>query len=130
MTAEFTPRASDTSYSATLTAAAGPTPDIASLVLTGTGDLPPSIAVTFSPTSAKGSCQVNLVLTDFKPTTHYGVTYSVTSSGTVSGPTPYTAGVTTNSSGSFSGPVFDLPRTDAIAFTIGGETTPYTNVTC
>ena len=130
VTVEFTPKTSDKTYDATLTAIAGPGPGIASLVVTGTGDFPPSIAVTFSTTSRTGSCEVNLTLTDFKPTTHYTVTYAVTSSGNVTGPSSYAAGVTTNGSGDFSGAVLGLTATDAISFTIGGVTTPYTDAVC
>ena len=130
VTVAFTPKATDTPDSATLTATAGPTPHIASLVLTGTGDLSPSIAITFSPASGTGSCQVDLILTDFKPTTHYVVTYSVTSSGSVTGSTSYAPGVTTNSSGGFSESVFSLSRTDSVAVTVGGVTTPFTKVSC
>jgi hypothetical protein len=130
VTVAFTPKATDTPYSATLTASAGPTPHIASLVLTGTGDLSPSIAITFSPTSGTGSCQVDLILTDFRPTTHYAVTYSVTSSGTVTGTTSYAPGATTDSSGGFTGPVVSLPKTEAITFTVGSMTLPYSKVSC
>lgn len=89
--------------------------------------IPPSISVSFSPTSDPNYCNVHLALSHFQANTFYPVVYSIQGFGSFN----WSPGLTTDSTGSYDANIFSFFNQDrSISFTIGGVITPYSQVTC